>query len=459
MNLALLMLLLYTVALIALGLWIGRRVSSTSSFFVAGRQLGPGLLFATLLAANIGAGSTVGAAGLGFRDGLSAWWWVGSAGFGTLLLAFWIGPRIWRLARQHDLQTVGDFLELRFGATVRGLVAALLWLGTLAILAGQIIAMASILEAVAGVPRPAGAVLGGVVMTVYFAAGGLLTSVWVNLVQLVVLLLGFAIALPLALGRVGGVDGLLSLAPAGHDALVSASGWQYLVLLVPAFIVSPGLLQKIYGARDERAVRVGVAWSGVALLIFAAFPALLGMSARALHPELAHHELALPTLLANDLPLAVGMLGLAAVLSAELSSADALLFMLATSLSRDLYARFLRPQASDRQILRVARGAAIAGGAAAVLLALLLPSVIGALTIFYACLGVSLLVPVLAGLFSRAGRSSVLAAIICGILALLGRHIAGPTAGFWTPSLVGLTVSGLAFASFHGWQRLRTATR
>lgn len=60
---------------VALGLWISRKVSTTSDFFVAGRRLGPGLLFSTLVAANIGAGSTVGAAGLGYRDGLSAWWW------------------------------------------------------------------------------------------------------------------------------------------------------------------------------------------------------------------------------------------------------------------------------------------------------------------------------------------------------------------------------------------------
>ena len=49
----------YSLALMALGLWIGRRVRGASDFFVAGRQLGPGLIFSTMLAANIGAGSTV----------------------------------------------------------------------------------------------------------------------------------------------------------------------------------------------------------------------------------------------------------------------------------------------------------------------------------------------------------------------------------------------------------------
>ena len=67
-NLHLVVLLSYALALMALGLWIGRRVRGAGDFFVAGRRLGPGLLFSTMLAANIGAGSTVGAAGLGYSE-------------------------------------------------------------------------------------------------------------------------------------------------------------------------------------------------------------------------------------------------------------------------------------------------------------------------------------------------------------------------------------------------------
>jgi SSS family solute:Na+ symporter len=61
----LLIIVLYSAGQIALGLWVARRVRGTGDFFVAGRRLGPGLLFATLLAPNFGVGSTVGAAGLG----------------------------------------------------------------------------------------------------------------------------------------------------------------------------------------------------------------------------------------------------------------------------------------------------------------------------------------------------------------------------------------------------------
>src|SRR3954447_7948048 len=106
----LVLLIAYSLGQIALGIWIGRRVRTSRDFFVAGRALGPGLLFSTLLAANIGAGSTVGATGLGYRDGLAAVWWVGSAAIGSIILALWIGPALRRAASEHDLRTVGDFL-------------------------------------------------------------------------------------------------------------------------------------------------------------------------------------------------------------------------------------------------------------------------------------------------------------------------------------------------------------
>src|SRR3954465_7146772 len=148
MSLHLALLIVYCVGIMAMGLVMGRRTKTKGDFFVAGRSLGPGLLFATLVAANIGAGSTVGASGLGYRDGLSAWWWVGSAGLGSLVMAFLVGPSIRRIAAEHALHTVGDFLEFRSGRHVRGIVSSLLWVGTLAILAGQIIAMGLVLNAV-----------------------------------------------------------------------------------------------------------------------------------------------------------------------------------------------------------------------------------------------------------------------------------------------------------------------
>src|SRR2546421_389269 len=79
---------------------------------------------------------------------------------GSAILAFWIGPAIRRVAAARDLRTVGDFLEYRYGPTVRALIAALLWVGSLFILAGQLFAMGVILDTVANIPSWAGCLIG-----------------------------------------------------------------------------------------------------------------------------------------------------------------------------------------------------------------------------------------------------------------------------------------------------------
>ena len=450
MNLHLALLLLYAALLVGIGLAISRRVRATADFFVAGRRLRPGLLFSTLLAANIGAGSTVGAAGLGYQYGLSAWWWVGSAGLGSLALAFWIGPRIRALAARHDLRTVGDFLEHRYGPSVRAAIAVLLWFGTLAILAGQLIAIAWVLNVVTGVPKYVGCLIGGIVMTTYFAAGGLLTSAWINLIQLVVLAAGFVLAVPLTLQAAGGWAGVASATDAipGYWSFWGngEAGWRLAPMMIPAFIVSPGLLQKVYGASDDRTVRLGVGGNACALLLFAFIPPLLGMIARTMHPSLANPELALPTLLMDSLPPLLGGLGLAALFSAEVSSADAILFMLATSLSQDLYRRFVAPRASDAAVLRVVRWTAVAGGALGVVIAILAESIVGVLTVFYTLLTVSLFVPIVGGLYVRkVGTPEALAAIGTGVLfvALTEIGTTGQGLAGLTPAMIGLVAASL----------------
>lgn len=462
MNVHLTLLIVYSAALISLGLWVARLVRTSGDFFVAGRSLAAPLIFSTVLAANIGAGSTVGAAGLAYRDGLSAWWWNGSAAIGSVFLAVWIGPRIWTLASRHGLYTAGDYLELRYGKVVRGVVASLIWLGTLSILAGQLIAGAAVLTVVAGVPRWLGTMASAVVMTVYFMAGGLLSSAWVNAVQLVILIGGFLVALPIVITNVGGLQALASASTAGAadpaeaaahftDLFFTAgpgSGIALLALLGPAFIISPGLLQKVYGASSERAVRVGVGAQALVLALFSFIPVALGMAARASHPGIDNVNLVLPTVLVEQLPTALGALALAAIYSAEVSTCDALLFMLATSLSQDLYKRFLRPGASDAQLLRVARYASLAGGVGGVILALWLPTVTTALGIFYSLLAVSLFVPVIGGLYTRrAGAPEALASIAAGILTRVGVQFATAGRGFaWIdPTLAGLFAATAAF--------------
>ena len=453
----------FVVLQIAVGLWIGRRMRSAEDFFVAGRNLPAPLVFATFLAANIGAGSTIGAASLGYSVGLGGWWWNASAGLGSVIFALWAGPKLWTLARAHQFLTLGDFLEWRYSQTIRVVASILTWVVSLSILAGQLLGASSILQVVAGLPKWVGAVTAAGVVVAYFVAGGLLSSAWVNLVQLAVKLSGFAIALPLALGTVDGWTGLRSsgvLADRYFDFTGGGSGstlW-LIALLAPAFIVSPGLVQKAYGAIDARAVRIGVGANAVALLAFAIVPVTLGMIARVHHPHLASADLALPVLLGSDLPPLVGALTLASVFAAEVSAADAVLFMLSTSLSQDLYRRFLAPDANDGQVVRVARWSAGIAAAAGLGMALVLPTVVDALKIFYSVLTVALFVPVVGALlWERPSSVEALAAMGVGLSVMLLLSLPGVSqdiAGI-PPVVGGLIGASIGFGGAAALRRTR----
>jgi SSS family solute:Na+ symporter len=126
----------------------------------------------------------------------------------------------------------------------------------------------------------------------------------------------------------------------------------------------------------------------------------------------------------DALPFWIGGLTLAAVFSAEISSADAVLFMLTTSLSRDLYQTYIEPGASEQRMLAVSRITAVGAGLAGVVLAAVLPDVITALTIFYSILSVALFVPLIAGLYStRANANGALATIAGSVLVMILVHL------------------------------------
>ena len=198
-------------------------------------------------------------------------------------------------------------------------------------------------------------------ITIYSSAGGLKGGAWVNMVQLSVKMAGFAVALPLALSAVGGwsavhVDARSARPTTGTSGQAVARASSTWRCSVPAFIVSPGLLQKLYGRATIARCGGASACNALGLLLYAIIPVVLGMIARVRFPDAGQSpDLALPMILMHGLPLAVGTLGLAAVFSAEVSAADAMLFMLTTSLSQDLYKRFVNRAADEQQVLLVAR--------------------------------------------------------------------------------------------------------
>jgi len=182
------------------------------------------------------------------------------------------------------------------------------------------------------------------------------------------------------------------------------------------------------------------------------------MLAKGYFPDLAKPELALPTLLTQSLPVWLGGLLLGAIFAAELSTADAVLFMLSTSLSKDLYKTFLRPNANDQHLMRVARGSAVACGVVAAFLGVLLPNVISALTIFYTLLSAALFLPLIAGLYVRAAttRAALTTIAVSVTLTLVCELLTGGKGFRGIPSLVlGILAGVFAMIAVIAIERIR----
>ena len=385
---------LYSLLLIGIGFFMTKRVKDSADFFVGGRKFGTLLLFITLIAPNIGAGSTVGVAGLGYKLGISAMWWIVASALGTFILAFGVGPAIWRLAKEHQVYTLGDYLEYRYHRNFRGLISLLMAVGTIAIFAGQLMGIAWILSVVADVSKTVGILIGAVVVVLYFGAGGLVSAAYVNAIEATVKLVGFFIAVPLVMNFVGGWNGLETQVaqrlgdPKVFEAYFSLDGaglttiLGFFLMLTPSFFISPGLIGKIYGAKDESTVRKSTALCGLVMLAFALIPAVLGMAASVVAPNLTERDLALPIVMKDCMPFWASALALAAIFSAEVSAADAVLYMITSSFTKDLYKTFINPAIADEVLLQRSRFVTLAAGAVGVGLAILLPNVISALSIF-----------------------------------------------------------------------------
>ena len=416
----LLVIFLYALILIALGVFIGRKAKSASDFFVAGRNFNSGLLFTTLIAANLGAGSTVGVTALAYQYGLSAWWWIGSAGIGSMILAFIVGPKIWKISREYNFYTLSDYLDKRYSKFFSGFISIMMSIGTLALFSGQLLGIAWILEVVAEIPKIYGVIIGAVVTTLYFAAGGLLSSAFVNILEVAVILIGFVIALPFVWNFSGGLENIKANIPdtkyfdffgMGSTAIIG-----YIVMLVPSFFISPGLIGKVFAAKDERSIKIGTSLNGLVQLIFAIIPVVIGVATFSKFPDLARPDLALPTAMKNMMPFFAGSIALAAIFAAEVSTADTVLYMLAGSLTNDIYKRFFNPDISDSKLLTLSRITTVICGIIGVILALKLESIISALTIFYSLMSVSLSAPLIFGLFTK--RASNFGAVLSALIGI-----------------------------------------
>ncbi len=197
----------YFLIVFGIGWYSLRHTSSEADYWIAGGKLGWALGGATLAATHTSAGTFIGTIGIMYTVGWSFGWLVLSIPLAYWFTAAVLAPRFTRVKKL----TLPAFLEARYDSKgLRGLSAVIILVATIVYIQAQIVAGGLIANIVFGAPVKWGMVGFTVILLAYTVIGGMIAVVYTDFVQLVVMVLGVILAVPLAIRQVGGVDRLFT---------------------------------------------------------------------------------------------------------------------------------------------------------------------------------------------------------------------------------------------------------
>jgi solute:Na+ symporter, SSS family len=408
----------YLIAMIAFGFWGKRRATTESDFLVAGRRLGPFLYAGTMSALVLGGASTIGGVGLGYEYGLSGMWLVIAIGTGVLLLSLLFAGRVQRLG----VYTVSQMLELRYGPGSSVLSGVVMFGYTLMLSVTSTIAYATIFAALLDLPRVPSILVGGLVVVVYSALGGMWSITLTDFVQFLIQTVGiFLILLPVVLVQ---ADGFAALPPEALSptAIGGATIVTYFVIYTFGLLIGQDIWQRVFTARSPGVARWAGAASGVYCLVYGVAGALIGMAASVLVPGLEERDDAFAAVVDATMPAVLAGLVLAAALAAVMSTASGALIATATVFGQDILQRVRGRAAGATEDAHVRSNRILIGafGVVVIVIACLLQDVVAALTVAYDILVGGLLVPIIGGLVWRRGTNvGAVAAMGVGTVATL----------------------------------------
>ncbi len=448
MNLLIVVILIYTATIVGVGVWKSRQVKSHDDFMVAGRSVPVALLVGTLVCTWIGSGSLFGGAGLAYRTGIAELWfsfggWVG------LVVVFFLAHRVRRIAQY----TVPDLLEQRYNATARVLGTVAIILAYVTIAAYQFRGGGWILTiATEGAIGPtAGMIITAAVIVAFTALAGMVSIVTVDLFNGVIITLAVLVTLPYLVFQVGGLGAVVDGLPADHLAPLGGHNPLWVLgVAMPTFLLllgESGMYQKFFSAKDEHAARNAVIGMVAGVVLIETTLALLAIVGRAAYPGLmegtsivgrAASETVILHIAANGLPVLGGAILLAAAVAIVLSTGNTFLLVPSTNVSRDIYQRFINPDATEGQLIFVQRVFIVLFGVLGPLLLTQFDTILAMALYAYSLVGASLTPALLAAfLWKRVTPAGGVACIAGGLVTLLGIAVLSRAGVGWFATEIG----------------------
>ena len=370
----------YAVLTLALGLAFRRRASqSAGQYFLAGRSLPWWILGTSMVATTFAADTPLAVTGFIRNQGI--WYnWYGWHFVLSQMLAVFLFSRFWRRA---EVLTDNELIEIRYSgrpaAVLRGFKAGYFAIVYNFIVMGWVLkGMGTVAESVLGID-PEIAVIGGAALALSYA---LLAGFWgvviTDVIQFCLAMAGSITVAVMAVKHVGGIAQLKTrifespLADPNTMAFIPGGGWgwdsdlfKFVVFVSLMWWASHNadgggyLIQRMAAARDERHARGATLWYVVANNVVRYWPWIVtGLASLVLlpvMPEGVDEEAAYPLVMLQVL--GPGLLGLLLVsfFAAFMSTIDTHLNWGASYLVNDIYLRFLRPDASEKETVLTAK--------------------------------------------------------------------------------------------------------
>jgi solute:Na+ symporter, SSS family len=422
----------------------------TMKDFAIDKQTTSGILvFASLSAAYLGPGFTIGLSEQGYSTGLLFFFVYLGFTIQTILIGLYVAPK---LRAYHGAYTVGDIIGFHYGKFARiftGLISMLYCAGIVGIVAKV---SGHIIESLLGLPFTYGVIISTTIVLL-ISLGGMRTILFNDYLQFITLAIPISIFCLFAFAKIPDLNGIMNNLPKSFGSPFSTISLIEFIGIFSGFLLGEALVppytNRAFVSKDIKNARTGFFWAGVFSLFWFAMIISIGIIARALLPNIDPSSSFIQ--LANYI-LPAGFLGLImiALISIIWSTQDAFLQASAVSFIRDIYESF-KSQISDRNLLRFSRLTTIIIGVLGILFALNGESVINALLLNYTFWAPTVVLPLIIAVLMPTKVKP-----LSGIIAIL---LGGISVGIWEwglnnpfgikSVLVGIIMNQIGFWGVH----------
>lgn len=427
---------LYFVVVFAIGWWSLRLTRDETDYWIAGGDLGWAVGGATLAATHTSAGTFIGSVGAVYTFGWSWSWLTLSIPIAYWFVATALAPRFTRV----EELTLPAFIGRRYYSKgARAMAAMIAMVAIVVFIQAQIVAGGLVANIVFGIPRTEGMVLFTGILLLYTIIGGMIAVAYTDFLQMVIMVVGALVALPLIVDHVDGFARLFE-----YVQLVEPATFEWgtlpatlLFTMGMAFflgsVATPEKLIRLYAMKDMPTIRRGILFTIVLVVVLNMVVKLLALGGMVLFPSLPTGDMAMPVIARAILPTFIGTLMLAAITAAMMSTVDSLLIVAGSALSEDIYQSLFHPIASRERRLVVARVGIFVVGVIPLILVI---SGVGQgelvqfiVLLFTALMASSFFMPVVGGVYwKRATKEGAMTAMAAGVLASAGWKLWGSEA-------------------------------